>query len=964
MNPESPAARPDELLAHAGWLRALAATLVSDAASAEDLVQDTWLVALRRPPRSDRPLRPWLSRVVRNLASNRRRAEGRRTEHELDARLPSAPRPAEEIVGELEAQRALVEALLQLEEPLRSTLVLRYYRGLDASQIARRQGVPAGTVRWRLKRGIDELRGRLDARFGGSRSSWCLLLEPLALAKLAAAGSTGAVAGGALAPGVLLMSVSVKVAAAAAVLGIAGGWWWYRTAEDAREGLTASGPVLPDSSNAGNGTVRDPAGALLVEPAEVKQGARGEVISSEDLVVRVVDPRGEPVAQLPLRLIRTHGPYSASVTGQKWPEARSMLTNGEGLAVFRNVRSEITSTTEATWFLQHDVIFETPPSKVLDQAALAEPVVILVQPDSGLLDIRVEEIGVPQSSKAIRVGLRTIDPDISDQFAPHEQPIWEADLEDGSALFKWVETGKTWEVSAWYIDSNVPSYTRARGPVYDEERTELKIVLGGDHPVIRFRAVGPTGRFLAGISLDIAIYHSTGYGRIRVQQPRDVRRVTDEAGFFSIDIRKGGRGGDPLIVHTREGEELGPSGRAFVPPSPVDGLTDGGDIVLAEPPLLVSGYVVDQSGQPIKNARVVAEAFSNVTFTTTRPGAPPPIPSVAGVSGEDGSFALRGLLPVSDLRIHAEYENKWSTTISASEGEAGVILSIDTEPTFKVSGQLVLDPDVSPRSLAMVIQKVVMKPVGAITISKAAKIANDGAFSWRDIPSGKYEVHCTLQGLGIRSMSDILVSADVDMGLVDLRNDIYRTTIALVDGPLDSSVTGDVGWRPADSSDTWRTVKFEGSLIGLDRPSTPIDVWVKPVGYRNGILRNVVSDVEFVLRKPYRIKLVLRTDGKLPSPPYFLVPRLRTSDGRELGQVQGFRYFTPENSEVSFDVEESGRIVVYWYLERRVGTQVSSGDVLRDQLVEVEVLDEDWEQVLEIDLDAESVTRLADAPPW
>jgi RNA polymerase sigma factor (sigma-70 family) len=222
-----PAVSLEELLAHAGWLRALASSLVRDSASAEDLVQDTWLVALTRRPRSGRPLRPWLARVVRNLASNRRRAEGRRTEHELDARLPSAPQPAEEIVVELEAQRALVEVLLALEEPLRSTVVLRYFRGFDASQIAKQQGVPAGTVRWRLKRAIDELRERLDARFGGSRANWCALLAPLALRPDALLlGTGGAIGAGAVAPGVVAMSAVAKVGLAAAVLAGASLWWW------------------------------------------------------------------------------------------------------------------------------------------------------------------------------------------------------------------------------------------------------------------------------------------------------------------------------------------------------------------------------------------------------------------------------------------------------------------------------------------------------------------------------------------------------------------------------------------------------------------------------------------------------------------------------------------------------------------------------------------------------------------
>ena len=75
---EATPASMEELLEHEGWVQGLARSLVHDPAAAEDLVQETWLAALRRPPMNDRPLRPWLGRVVRNFASERRRRDSRR----------------------------------------------------------------------------------------------------------------------------------------------------------------------------------------------------------------------------------------------------------------------------------------------------------------------------------------------------------------------------------------------------------------------------------------------------------------------------------------------------------------------------------------------------------------------------------------------------------------------------------------------------------------------------------------------------------------------------------------------------------------------------------------------------------------------------------------------------------------------------------------------------------------------
>jgi hypothetical protein len=57
----------------------------------------------------------------------------------------------------------------ELEEPYRSTVLLRYAEDLSPAEIGRRQQLPAGTVRWRLKTALDELRRRADERFGGDR---------------------------------------------------------------------------------------------------------------------------------------------------------------------------------------------------------------------------------------------------------------------------------------------------------------------------------------------------------------------------------------------------------------------------------------------------------------------------------------------------------------------------------------------------------------------------------------------------------------------------------------------------------------------------------------------------------------------------------------------------------------------------------------------------------------------------
>jgi RNA polymerase sigma-70 factor (ECF subfamily) len=169
------------LLAQAGWLRRFARALVEDAAAAEDLAQETMLSVLRRP--APRGGRAWLATVARNLAVDRFRGSTRRERreeaaHAHDASAGHVASP-EELIGDAQLHRHVAEAIARLPEPLRQTVVLRFYEGRSSAEIARRLGQPEGTIRWRLKEALDRVRAGLDARYGGDRSAWRAALVPL-----------------------------------------------------------------------------------------------------------------------------------------------------------------------------------------------------------------------------------------------------------------------------------------------------------------------------------------------------------------------------------------------------------------------------------------------------------------------------------------------------------------------------------------------------------------------------------------------------------------------------------------------------------------------------------------------------------------------------------------------------------------------------------------------------------------
>src|SRR5438093_5448145 len=112
------AACPKELLAEREWIRRLARALVGHDELAEDLTQETLLVALRAPPDPNRPARPWLGGVLRNLIARNCRSEVRRRRRERTVLDDfNEPPPPEGMLDHARSEALLRELLFSLAEP-------------------------------------------------------------------------------------------------------------------------------------------------------------------------------------------------------------------------------------------------------------------------------------------------------------------------------------------------------------------------------------------------------------------------------------------------------------------------------------------------------------------------------------------------------------------------------------------------------------------------------------------------------------------------------------------------------------------------------------------------------------------------------------------------------------------------------------------------------------------------------
>ena len=156
--------------------------LVHDPALADDLFQQTWLRVMEKIARYDARARfdTWLFSVAHNLAIDHlRRQRGISLDQpyagEGDSRTSPADRlrspgldPLEEL---LESERAAILAAGMQELPAihREVLSLRFEEGMRLEQIAEVAAVPVSTVKSRLHRALEGLRGAVERRIDGRR---------------------------------------------------------------------------------------------------------------------------------------------------------------------------------------------------------------------------------------------------------------------------------------------------------------------------------------------------------------------------------------------------------------------------------------------------------------------------------------------------------------------------------------------------------------------------------------------------------------------------------------------------------------------------------------------------------------------------------------------------------------------------------------------------------------------------
>jgi RNA polymerase sigma factor (sigma-70 family) len=310
---------PEELLSHAGWVRALAVALVGES-KADDLAQATLLRAIERPPRHKSNVRAWLGTIARNFAISwsrkdirqrellQKRVYENRRDRETAAESASVPETPDQLLGKSESATHVMQALQDLPDPGRHLLMLRYVEGLTPAEIAERYDMKAVTVRVQLSRALEELRRLMRHRFGGDGMEPCrALLAPLPAPWIVPVAPGGSWLGPSLTVGGIITATAVGV------------YLWDASGAPPTDPLTGVevNQVQPDESE------RDSEFASLTS-TEGDPGATRSAVETAAFRLSVVDESSRAIEGARLRLHRE----GASV-GSGSTDSRGILANDQ-----------------------------------------------------------------------------------------------------------------------------------------------------------------------------------------------------------------------------------------------------------------------------------------------------------------------------------------------------------------------------------------------------------------------------------------------------------------------------------------------------------------------------------------------------------------------------------------------------------------------------------------------------------
>ncbi len=683
----------DDLARHAQAIRAFSAALCRQDSDAGDVAQSVMVLALEERSVRRGALGGWLRGAARLVARERYRSDARRTRREAAAATGETLPSAAERAARLEIEEKLIGWVGALPAEQSETVYLRFWEGLAPREIAARLGVPVGTVKTRLKRGLRRLRDQLSAKTPGGEARWMGILGALP-AGTASWGTTGGAASGWM--GGLMMKKAL--AAVAAILVAWGGWSWFTkpfptgpqmatpsmSPTDSAPAMTVVGEVLGDGKRVALGA------SASASPSSTKASAAhgGRVIVGQVLNAagHSEEAQGTPAAGVTVRLN-----WGWSIG----PDAATAITDSQGL--FRIEVPEIRST-DLVVSVHLDENFQHASTRIeFPTDETGERTCVITRYPNGGLAGTVTDLDL----RPIKGVLVTATASREDAMRPPMQTRTDADGEFRFPRYA-ADTKLEFEAKGWALLSHAHFRQISTG-----EWEDVNVILSR-HGTLTVRIVDDSGNPIPDASVHVARSAAETFARKgasgRHRQTQPVISTTDANGKVTLEdvwanqkLEVSAYSGRQSWSWNRQGNECPSPGAPIV-------LEEGGAASLTYcigSARRVSGRVVDAKNKPVAGAHVVLRSSTEHQTGHARLG--------LSVEADDhGLFTIEymadpglaaGNLLATDVEPYQLQQGIVKTPqtacreVNLQQGADGLVMEL--LPTYEIRGS-VTDPDGQP----------------------------------------------------------------------------------------------------------------------------------------------------------------------------------------------------------------------------------------------------------------------------
>ncbi len=607
-----------------------------------------------------------------------------------------------------------------------------------------------------------------------------------------------------------------------------------------------------------------------------------ELRLDRSLIVKLVDEQGAPVSKLDVEL--------ALPTGHRLQQR----PGADGLASFLHVGSSGDNPPRLESGLCKvavDGTFREPIEREFEVAQWPTGPLDLVVPGHGSVEVELVFSGVgrdPASTMPVELDVHRAQAPGARVHSGHRHSV---SPKKDRALFTPVGLGLELEAHFDCRSSAAPASKVFRGPTVAGEIAKVQLEVETAAHALTFRAVDDQGNPLANKWLEHAV-RPAGHQALDGLRGWSGSCTTDLLGQARVPAPELARFQGPLVLHLRCDSKTNAPRAALhtLPTFVAPGVTDLGDIAVLPPAVLVSGRVVDGSGNPIYAARVL---LLEPTSDPATPGAG--LHSRTGQEKErwsetNGTFLFEDQPTAKGTQLRAEAAQYLpSSPVAFVPGTRD--LEIVLRRGAELAGSVVVPSGVSAKIFMPEFHSEAARRLWRPPLSE------NGEFLTSGLVPGVFNFRLNLHGFdqpifevaGLRAV-DELVTRDPRIQAIEVASKIgmVKVSVLLPDGkPAEGGWVRVLGSKQSGPASAFgaAVILVAGAAVAWG-PSGPLDLEVNVPGFRVERRHGVTGELEVRLQSCPRIRLELKRDTQLPPDAMSLQVRLQPlREGQETSLV-------------------------------------------------------------------------------